>query len=94
MTANAVAECIAKVAKNKQVLCITHLAQIACMADVHLSIDKQSDEKKTVTEVKRLMEFDRTKEIARMASGVDATPASIENAKEMIRNAMSKKRMI
>ena len=41
LTANAVAECIAKVAKYKQVLCITHLAQIACMADVHISIDKQ-----------------------------------------------------
>ena len=94
MTANAVAECIAKVAKNKQVLCITHLAQIACMADVHLSIDKQSNDDKTVTEVRRLVEFDRTKEIARMASGVDATPASIENAKEMIKNANSKKRLI
>ena len=94
MTANAVAECIAKVAKSKQVLCITHLAQIACMADVHLSIDKQSNDERTVTEVRRLVEFDRTKEIARMASGVDATPASIENAKEMIKNANSKKRMI
>ena len=94
MTANAVAECIAKVARSKQVLCITHLAQIACMADVHLSIVKQSNDERTVTEVKRLVEFDRTKEIARMASGVDATPASIENAKEMIKNANSKKRMI
>ena len=94
MTANAVAECIAKVARSKQVLCITHLAQIACMADVHLSIDKQSNDERTVTEVRRLIEFDRTKEIARMASGVDATPASIENAKEMIKNANSKKRMI
>ena len=94
VTANSVAECIAKVARYKQVLCITHLAQIACMADVHISINKTNINERTVTQVKRLLEFDRIKEIARMASGVDATPASIENAKEMIKNAYSKKRMI
>ena len=94
LTANAVAECIAKVAKYKQVLCITHLAQIACMADVHISINKQTIDDRTVTNITRLVDFDRIKEIARMASGVDATPASVENAKEMIKNAQSKKRMI
>ena len=94
LTANAVAECIAKVAKYKQVLCITHLAQIACMADVHISINKQTIDDRTVTNITRLIDFDRIKEIARMASGVDATPASVENAKEMIKNAQSKKRMI
>ena len=94
LTANAVAECIAKVAKYKQVLCITHLAQIACMADVHISIDKQVTDERTTTAVYRLTDFDRLKEIARMASGVDATPASIENAKEMINSAAKKKRLL
>lgn len=94
LTANAVAECIAKVAKYKQVLCITHLAQIACMADVHISINKQTHDERTVTEITRLVEFDRIKEIARMASGVDATPASVENAKEMIKSAYKRKRLI
>ena len=94
LTANAVAECIAKVAKYKQVLCITHLAQIACMADVHISINKQVTDEHTITEVYRISDFDRVKEIARMASGVDATPASMENAKEMIASAARKKRIL
>ena len=94
VTANAVAECIAKVAQYKQVLCITHLAQIACMADVHISIEKQTDDNRTITEVMRLSDYDRLKEIARMASGEDESPASMENAKEMITSAASKKRMI
>ena len=94
LTANAVAECIAKVAKYKQVLCITHLAQIACMADVHISISKQTTDEHTSTAVYRISDFDRVKEIARMASGVDATPASMENAKEMIASAARKKRIL
>ena len=94
LTANAVAECIAKVAKYKQVLCITHLAQIACMADVHIFIDKQTTDERTSTAVYRLTDFDRVKEIARMASGIDATPASIENAKAMINRAARKKRIL
>ena len=94
LTANAVAECIAKVAKYKQVLCITHLAQIACMADVHISINKQVTDDHTNTAVYRLSDFDRVKEIARMASGFYATPASMENAKEMIASAARKKRIL
>ena len=93
-TANSVAECIAKVAKYKQVLCITHLPQIACMADVHILIGKRVDNERTVTEVYKLSEVDRLKEIARMASGVDATIASLENAREMVLNAAKKKRAI
>ena len=93
-TANAVAECIAKVAKYKQVLCITHLPQIACMADVHISVGKRVDNERTVTEVYKLSEVDQLKEIARMASGVDATIASLENAREMVLNAAKKKRAI
>ena len=94
VTANAVAECIAKVAKYKQVLCITHLAQIACMADVHISIEKQVTEDRTVTQVSQLSNDDRIREIARMASGEDESPASMENAKEMINSAVKKKRMM
>lgn len=93
-TANAVAECIAKVAKYRQVLCITHLAQIACMADVHISISKLTEENRTITQVARLNDSERLREIARMASGDDATPASMENARVMITNANNKKRVI
>ena len=94
VTANAVAECIAKVAKYKQVLCITHLAQIACMADVHISIEKQVTEDRTVTQISQLSNDDRIREIARMASGEDESPASMENAKEMINSAVKKKRIM
>ena len=58
------------------------------------SLKKINSEDRTLTKVERLTESDRTKEIARMASGRDATDASIENAKEMIKNAMSNKRKI
>ncbi|MBR1396640.1 MAG: DNA repair protein RecN, partial [Selenomonadaceae bacterium] len=94
VTANAVAECIAKVAKYKQVLCITHLPQIACMADVHILIKKTVDNERTLTTVARLSETDRIKEIARMASGDDASNASMENARTMLMNAIKRKRMI
>ena len=93
-TANAVAECIVKVAKYKQVLCITHLPQIACMADVHIQIGKYVENERTVTKVYELSEIDRLKEIARMASGDDKTIASIKNANEMLVNAAKKKRAI
>ena len=90
-TAQMVAERIALVAKYKQVLCITHLPQIACMADVHLYIAKDSVGESTVTQVRPLTERERISEIARMASGVDVTTASLDNAKEMISHARMKK---
>lgn len=90
-TAKVVAEGIAKVSLNKQVLCVTHLAQIACMADVHLQISKSDDDERTVTQVKNLNEADRISEISRMASG-EETPASMKNAKAMILSAQKIKR--
>ncbi|MBR2216671.1 MAG: DNA repair protein RecN [Selenomonadaceae bacterium] len=86
-TAQMVAERIATVAKYKQVLCITHLPQIACMADVHLYIAKTSQGDKTTTQVARLTESMAVSEIARMASGADATAASLDNAREMLSHA-------
>ncbi|SFA78600.1 DNA repair protein RecN [Selenomonas ruminantium] len=86
-TAQMVAERIALVAQYKQVLCITHLPQIACMADNHLYIAKTSAGDSTVTQVRPLSERERISEIARMASGVDVTTASLDNAKEMVSHA-------
>jgi DNA repair protein RecN (Recombination protein N) len=82
-TAKVVAECIAKVAKSKQVLCVTHLAQIACMADTHIQISKSDDGNRTVTEIKILDDKSRIGEIARMASGVE-NEVSIQNSKSML----------
>ena len=90
-TAQMVAERIALVARFKQVLCITHLPQIACMADVHLYISKSTVGSATITQVRQLSERERVSEIARMASGVDVTAASLDNAKEMVSHAMAVK---
>ncbi len=90
-TAQMVAERITMVASFKQVLCITHLPQIACMADVHLYIAKTSSGESTQTVVRPLSEREQVREIARMASGADATTASMDNAREMVLHAKQKK---
>ena len=90
-TAQMVAERIALVAQYKQVLCITHLPQIACMADEHLYISKGIEDNHAVTQVRPLSEREQISEIARMASGADMTTASIDNAREMVLHAKMKK---
>ncbi|MGN0949311.1 MAG: DNA repair protein RecN [Mitsuokella sp.] len=92
-TAQMVAERIALVAQYKQVLCITHLPQIACMADAHLYISKRTEEGSTATQIRPLSERERISEIARMASGADMTTASLDNAREMVSHAKLKKEM-
>ena len=71
-------------AKNRQILCVTHLAQIAAMADTQLLIKKTSDDKRTYTAVTKL-DFDgRKKEIARIISGDESDPISLENAEMLL----------
>lgn len=86
VTAKTVAECIAQISQGWQVLCITHLPQIASMAQTHLRITKSEVDGRTVTKVKHLDEKERIKEIARMISG-DESPTAIKNAREMISSA-------
>ena len=86
VTAKTVAEAIAKISRGRQVLCITHLPQIASMADVHLQITKAEVDGRTLTKAKCLDEEERVKEIARMASGEESS-LSIKNASEMISSA-------
>ena len=86
VTAKTVAECIAQISQGWQVLCITHLPQIASMAQTHLQITKSEVDGRTVTKVKRLDEKERIKEIARMISG-DESSTAIKNAREMISSA-------
>ena len=90
-TAQMVAERIAFVAHYKQVLCITHLPQIACMADAHLYIAKSVRGDTTVTQVSLLSAEEREREIARMASGDDVTEVALANAREMLAGAQAKK---
>lgn len=91
-TAQKVAEKIAQVSINKQVLCITHLPQIASMADSHIYIEKLNYGEKTVTSVRTLSHKEQLTELARMSTGNDSTHLAIENAAEMLENAKMKKR--
>ena len=82
-TAQKVAERLAVISKNHQVICITHLPQIASMADSHYLIEKQSDGEKTATNVILLSDEAGTTEIARMLGGVTITDSVLQSAKEM-----------
>ena len=86
-TARKVAENIARVAWKKQVLCITHLPQIASMADRHIHIEKKPVEERTQTFVRVLPETQRLQELARMIGGDPITAAGLDNAAEMVRTA-------
>lgn len=82
--AQAIAEKIYKVAVSSQVLCISHLPQVAAMADTHLYISKVTANGRTKTSVKSLTEKDKVKEIGRMISGVEITELTKEHAKELL----------
>lgn len=86
-TARKVAEKIAHVAGAKQVLCITHLPQIASMADRHVHLEKKLISERTQTFVRVLPEADRLHELARMIGGDPITQTGLDNAAEMIRTA-------
>lgn len=70
--------------KNKQTVCVTHLAQIAAASDNHLFIEKHTDEGKTFTKIKRLVDDERIYEIARIIGGEVITKATVMSACELI----------
>lgn len=76
-----------EVSKNRQVLCVTHLAQIACFADNHFLISKSESENKTYTNVESLDNNGRIHELARIIGGIEASQLSLNAAAEMIENA-------
>lgn len=90
-TAQMVSEKMAEIAKNRQLLCITHLPQIAAMADTHYLIEKQTDGTKTVTVIEKLQQSRSVEELARMLGGASITDAVRENAREMKLLAGAKK---
>lgn len=83
-TAQSVAEKMILISKNHQILCVTHLPQIASMADKHFKIQKNVIDDKTVTRVKDLQNEERIEEIARMLGGAIVTELTKVNAKEII----------
>ncbi len=90
-TARMVAEKIALVAGDKQVLCVTHLPQVAAMADRHLAVEKKVNVDRTITVVKILDDAAHLQEVTRMISGDNLTRAALDNAAEMITSAQSRK---
>ncbi len=86
-TAWKVSEKLGMLAKERQVICITHLPQIAAMADTHFYIEKNVKGGMTKTTISLLEEEDRISEIARMLGGEEISQAALENAKELIEMA-------
>lgn len=73
-----------EVAQNRQVICITHLAQIAAQADAHLLIQKNVQGERTYTEVTPLDHAGRVRELARIMGGIEITDLMLQNAEQMI----------
>ena len=89
--AQAIANKIHLVAGYSQVLCITHLPQVAAMADQHLYIEKEIIADRTKTHVKSLFGAERINEVARMLAGTDITELSLAHAKELLELANTEK---
>ena len=90
-TAQKVSEKMMLIGRTRQVICITHLAQIAAMADSHFRIEKQVTEEGTRTEVRRLDKKESVEELARILGGAEITEAVLKNASEMKELADNKK---
>ena len=87
-TAGAVAERLCAISLTHQVICITHLAQIASMADAHYLIEKEIKDtegiEETITHIRQIGEDEAAGELARILGGTEITPAAVNNAKEML----------
>lgn len=83
--AQKVAEKLRSVARNKQVLCVTHLPQLAALADTHLLIAKAERNGRTYTTVMPLDKAGRTQELARIIGGTNITEITLKSAEEMLR---------
>ena len=83
--AEAVGRRLKKLSASNQVLCVTHLAQVAGFADHHYSVEKREVKGRTVAEVEELTGDARTREIGRMLSGQQVTPEALKHAEQLIR---------
>ncbi len=83
--ANQVAKKINEISKSTQVICITHIPQVAAASDNHLFISKSVEGERTRAFIKPLLGNDRVLEIAQMISGDNISPSSIETAKELLK---------
>lgn len=90
-TAQKVSERLSYIGRKHQVLCITHLPQIAAMADTHFEIRKSVENGTTSTKIQKLNEQEQTGELARLLGGAEITEKVLENAEEMKRLAKETK---
>ena len=91
-TAQMVAEKLNEISLKHQIICITHLPQIAAMADTHFKIEKSLDEGSTKTTIDRLYDDEAVDELARLLGGAEITDTVRDNAKEMKDLAAGKKK--
>ncbi len=89
-----VARKLAQVARQKQILCVTHLPQLASMADTHFFVQKGERKGRTFTDVSELSEQERAMELARLAGGESATDAMLASARELLEEAQNYKESI
>jgi DNA repair protein RecN (Recombination protein N) len=85
--AEAVGQKLKELSRAQQVLCVTHLPQIAAFADQHFLVEKQEKQGKTKTSVRLLEEGERTEEVARMVSGAKLTETSLRHAEQLLKNS-------
>ena len=91
--AQAIAEKISMVASHSQVLCISHLPQVAAMADQHYLIKKEVRNNRTMTAIENVLAEDRTNELSRMLSGAETTPLTLKHAEELLTLAAERKKV-
>ena len=82
--AQKVAEKMARISRTKQVLCVTHLPQIAAAGDHHFKVYKEDDQVGTISRIRRLTDEERVVEIAGMISGSVVSDAALENARLLL----------
>lgn len=85
--AQKVAEKMARISRRKQVLCVTHLPQLAAMADTHFSVEKGERGGRTYTEVRRLDREQRRRELARLTGGSHVSQTMLDGAEELLAQA-------
>ena len=90
-TAWKVSEKLGQLSREHQIICITHLPQIAAMEDVHFLIEKQIEGERTVTRIRELKEEESAMELARLLGGGEVTEAVMTNAREMKQMALKSK---
>src|SRR5699024_6072476 len=83
--AQSIAEKMYEIATNSQVLCITHLPQVAAMSDTHMLIKKVEEQKRTTTTITELTAEDKVTELSKMITGTEMTETALEHYEELLK---------